>query len=224
MSRKSILTALVVCCFALTAVVAQAGTITIANAGFETPPDVLDGPIKIWTVTGMTANSTGPLGGVTPFDTYMGILKSGNPSNPGSIKQTLMDGVNPYHFAAIGDSVSISLYEARRDDNAWVGHGVYIEFTNSDTTVLNTYQSTVDPGQTWTLRTLTYTATTASDLGKDMYLTIANTTTSQSPWYDGGVLVDNVSASYTPIPEPSTLVLLAAGLVGLLCYAWRKRR
>ena len=28
----------------------------------------------------------------------------------------------------------------------------------------------------------------------------------------------------TVIPEPGTLVLLGAGLVGLLCYAWRKRR
>jgi hypothetical protein len=26
------------------------------------------------------------------------------------------------------------------------------------------------------------------------------------------------------VPEPSTLALLAAGLAGLLCYAWRKRR
>jgi hypothetical protein len=27
-----------------------------------------------------------------------------------------------------------------------------------------------------------------------------------------------------PVPEPSTLALAAAGLVGLLAYAWRKRR
>ena len=26
------------------------------------------------------------------------------------------------------------------------------------------------------------------------------------------------------VPEPSTLLLAAAGLVGLLAYAWRKRR
>jgi hypothetical protein len=27
-----------------------------------------------------------------------------------------------------------------------------------------------------------------------------------------------------PVPEPSALALLASGLLGLLCYAWRKRR
>ncbi len=31
-------------------------------------------------------------------------------------------------------------------------------------------------------------------------------------------------ATTNPIPEPSTLVLLAAGLAGLLAYAWRRRR
>ncbi|MCD4728661.1 MAG: PEP-CTERM sorting domain-containing protein [Pirellulales bacterium] len=35
-------------------------------------------------------------------------------------------------------------------------------------------------------------------------------------WIDNYVLAK--------IPEPGTLVLLATGLIGLLCYAWRKRK
>jgi len=32
------------------------------------------------------------------------------------------------------------------------------------------------------------------------------------------------AAGLTVVPEPGTLVLLAAGLLGLLAYAWRKRK
>ncbi|MBN1395039.1 MAG: PEP-CTERM sorting domain-containing protein [Pirellulales bacterium] len=43
----------------------------------------------------------------------------------------------------------------------------------------------------------------------------------------GPIVVDYIRiipGAYAPVPEPSTLTLLAAGLVGLLAYAWRKRR
>ena len=33
-----------------------------------------------------------------------------------------------------------------------------------------------------------------------------------------------VGDSVSFVPEPSTLALIASGLIGLLCYAWRKRR
>ena len=31
-----------------------------------------------------------------------------------------------------------------------------------------------------------------------------------------------LSGSFSTVPEPSTLLLAASGLAGLLCYAWRK--
>jgi hypothetical protein len=40
----------------------------------------------------------------------------------------------------------------------------------------------------------------------------------------GWTAVDNVRLSSTSIPEPSSVLLLATGLIGLLCYAWRKRK
>ncbi|MBU4270904.1 MAG: PEP-CTERM sorting domain-containing protein [Planctomycetes bacterium] len=42
-------------------------------------------------------------------------------------------------------------------------------------------------------------------------------------WSGTGIPLDTVVLS-SNIPEPSTLALLATGLLGLLCYAWRKRR
>ncbi|MBU4273640.1 MAG: PEP-CTERM sorting domain-containing protein [Planctomycetes bacterium] len=38
------------------------------------------------------------------------------------------------------------------------------------------------------------------------------------------VRIGTTWADVGPVPEPSTLLLLAAGLLGLLCYAWRKRK
>lgn len=45
---------------------------------------------------------------------------------------------------------------------------------------------------------------------------MANNSTSVSVVYGLSIV--------TPIPEPTTLVLLATGLFGLLCYAWRKQK
>jgi hypothetical protein len=74
----------------------------------------------------------------------------------------------------------------------------------------------VTPG-TWALRSASYTAT-ADDVGKDLYVLFWDPLAVQ-------VQLDNASGSYVAsIPEPSTIVMSAIGILGLLAYAWRKRR
>jgi hypothetical protein len=67
----------------------------------------------------------------------------------------------------------------------------------------------------------------ASDpvIGKPLYvmLTLVNT---NSPYTGGGgwQAFDNISVTAVTTPEPGTIVLLATGLIGILCYAWRKQK
>ena len=42
-------------------------------------------------------------------------------------------------------------------------------------------------------------------------------------WYNANA-GPTITVTTTPTPEPATLVLLITGLLGLLCYAWRKRK
>ena len=39
-----------------------------------------------------------------------------------------------------------------------------------------------------------------------------------------GAYVTDMRLDITTTPEPSTLVLLVSGLIGLLCYGWRRRK
>ena len=38
------------------------------------------------------------------------------------------------------------------------------------------------------------------------------------------LFLGGVTITATPTPEPSTAILLVIGLIGLLAYAWRRRR
>jgi hypothetical protein len=48
--------------------------------------------------------------------------------------------------------------------------------------------------------------------------------TSQADWNGGAQALIGEVQAFAPTPEPGTIVLLATGLIGLLAYAWRKRK
>lgn len=100
-----------------------------------------------------------------------------------------------------------------------------------------TPQFTVTPGST-------HTYSVVLDTSKPNWTANWYLETSTTPWYShtyttnptinaislywysdaAGFTFDNLTLSSVPVPEPATIVLLIAGIVGLVAYAWRKRR
>ena len=86
-------------------------------------------------------------------------------------------------------------------------------------------------GQTWTQGDFNYDGVVN---GTDLAKLLANWGKSMPtgividgaayPNLDSGAISMLRGAGITVVPEPGTLALLAAGLIGLLAYAWRKRK
>lgn len=75
--------------------------------------------------------------------------------------------------------------------------------------------------QTWVPVSASIEMTGANALHVGDYLTVEICAADEGQWRG----FDAVSVTSTPpVPEPSSVVLLAMGLIGLLAYAWRKRK
>jgi hypothetical protein len=74
--------------------------------------------------------------------------------------------------------------------------------------------------------TLTYTSGSGVPAGQALEIRLRGIANVQSPAINPQfwTVYDNVRLTSESVPEPGTLVLLVTGLIGLVCYAWRKRK
>ena len=124
----------------------------------------------------------------------------------------------PVDVDAQAEFLQISLYWVSDPSNPWApGQYNIIRTLAGENIVVQNLDVSGDPNGQW--QTLTYDFEVDPAVvpeGKYFY----NWIIAQS--YEGHIIVGEVSTQL--IPEPSALAILATGLLGLLAYAWRKRK
>lgn len=221
---------------------AGANTMTLVNGSFENP--AMTGTIDTNVPTGWSLNPscpggsqrqevgagnfTAPTDGVaewcftsdrqtannaTGIEQNLGIMTTGDVYTLyGAL--CAYDAASNYGWAPIKDVFNVSFVNATTSTTL-----ATINQTNFN------LPGTAPPGATMPI-TMTYTATAANN-GDTLQLVLFAQATSTSYANFDRQGIDNLSITTVPAtttPEPLTLALLAAGLAGLLAYAWRKRR
>jgi len=132
----------------------------------------------------------------------------------------------PASATAVAPNSDFGLYSSSSVETTYADLS---EFALSGVTATETYPGsgvysvpvgtfTFAPGATGGVTTLT-TADIDPDNNGDTATAVYNGVSTSLD-----TLIINGTATITVTPEPSTLVLLATGLLGLLAYAWQKRR
>lgn len=161
----------------------------------------------------------------TQVSLLLGTDVTNRPTNANTYSYSeVMLYANGVAFARFGMQDNASTYVAPGDPGQIVhlSADVYSVVATLDF-VAQTYSVTftnVDTLASVTLPTVAFLSATTVDEANSGKLTFqvgSSATPNGTPWT---AYVDNVSI----IPEPGAFVLLATGLIGLLAYAWRKRR
>lgn len=205
----------------------MAEDIPVSNQSFET-----GNPPTDWSASGAFVREAASLGGLTgtATGTYVGQLNVDNYSSMyayQNLSQEFVDGTTYTLVAAIGmrnDQVGSEWYAEAEDWTLSLNYAdTGAEVAHLSGTILN------DATHTGFLtdQTVQYVAD-ATDAAHAIQIRIFGSTVGKlagvPSGYGFGLLsVDNVRLDGTAVPEPSMVVLLVTGLIGLLAYAWRKR-
>jgi hypothetical protein len=168
-------------------------------------------------VGGVPTNASG----ILPDGGQVGLLSKGvHPSN-GSVYDFRL-AQQTEHTIVPGETYTLKFYAGSSlEQNAnWAWSGMTANLLDGSGTVIGSQVITTAPtAGTFSLYTLNATAS-ASNTGLLTVQFVSEAKPAGSNF--AHEYVDNVSLTATP--EPSTLVLVASGLLGLLCYAWKKRK
>jgi hypothetical protein len=185
------------------------------SGGGGTPYDfVINNQANFISANGAAGFYNGYGGGITKFNFNPGPSPDGGnyiaanaDDSVGTLSQTL-GGLTP------GAQYVLSFYEATTTTYSFGGFDGYWQVSFGGTEQNSTAMPTSGgSGTTWIMDTLVFTATNASQV----LSFVAGETASVPPF----ILLDGVSV--TKVPEPATLGLAGAGILGLLAIRRRRR-
>jgi len=212
--------------FFLVAGNALAGMITITNSSFEDPVvgagGFQSGAPTGWVWNGIGApgtideQKTGPETTDTPYGAQWAHLDNTG-CNIGVKIGTGLEYLN--------NKIDLTYIATRRGAELDLNHNVLIiagdntSFDQTGSVVLDSVNYTGSLSSTLTYNNIAVSLNAVGDVGdqNQLWLVFDNEVGPAGRQFE----IDNVEATSSPIPEPNTLALLVAGVIGLLAYAWR---
>ncbi len=219
---------------ALIATCAQATPITVVNHSFEIPT-LADGgasDANAYGWGGYFPSTGGTILWNPPESIFTGAAGNGTPAGAdGANIATLYTGTTSGSYAVLQQKTGApwaantvyTLTVAIGDRKDFAAVPITIGFIDAAT---STWLSsvTVQPAEltndAFVDKSVTFSSPTAGGEGHILTINFI----ADADGVGSAIALDNVRLDATVVPEPGTLALLSAGLFGLLCYAWRKRK